>query len=140
MGVLVGVFVGTIMGTIMGSLVGVLVGLLCVHASSVFFHPFVIQNCPCFFTHKMTSLVRSPLTGAPCQGSFRGQSRKIRFSKFLGSGLKKFVDSVNRGQKRHINIWHMNDFSVTPGHRSSRPGARTKMFMFLGFRTQHINV
>ena len=48
--------------------------------------------------------------------------------------------------KRHINIWHINNFSVTlvtdpPGREpdSSRPGTRTKTFMFLGFRTQHIN-
>ena len=51
-----------------------------------------------------------------------------------------------RGRKRHINIWHINNFFVTPvtgppGRvpESSRPGTRTKMFMFLGFRTQHIN-
>ena len=43
-------------------------------------------------------------------------------------------------------IWHINNFSVAPvtdppGREpdSSRPGARTKTFMFLGFRTQHIN-
>ena len=42
--------------------------------------------------------------------------------------------------------WHINNFSVTPvtdppgrAPGSSRPGTRTKMFMFLGFRTQHIN-
>ena len=53
---------------------------------------------------------------------------------------------INRGRKRHINIWHINNFSVTPvtdppGREpdSSRPGTRTKTFMFLGFRTQHIN-
>ena len=51
-----------------------------------------------------------------------------------------------RGRKRHINIWHINNFSVTPitdpsGREpdSSQPGTRTKTFMFLGFRTQHIN-
>ena len=51
-----------------------------------------------------------------------------------------------RGRKRHINIWHINNFSVTPvtdppdrEPDSSRPGTRTKTFMFLGFRTQHIN-
>ena len=61
----------------------------------------------------------------------------------------KFGESLggsHRGQKRHINIWHMHNFSVTPvtdppGREpdSSRPGTRTKTFMFLGFRTQHIN-
>ena len=52
----------------------------------------------------------------------------------------------NRGRKRHINIWHINNSSVTPvtdppGRipESSRPGTRTKMFMLLVFRTQHIN-
>ena len=51
-----------------------------------------------------------------------------------------------RGRKRHINIWNINNFSVTsvtdpPGREpdSSRPGTRTKTLMFLGFRTQHIN-
>ena len=51
-----------------------------------------------------------------------------------------------RGRKRHINIWHINNFSVTPvtdppgrEPNSSRPGTRTKTLMFLGFRTQHIN-
>ena len=60
------------------------------------------------------------------------------------STIKK--KSFSRGRKRHINIWHINNFSVTPvtdppGRvpESSRPGTRTKMFMFLGFRTQHIN-
>ena len=34
----------------------------------------------------------------------------------------------------------IRQFPGPPGHRSSRPGTRTKMFMFLGFRTQHRNV
>ena len=45
-----------------------------------------------------------------------------------------------------LSPWHINNFSVTPvtdppGREpdSSRPGTRTKTFMFLGFRTQHIN-
>ena len=38
--------------------------------------------------------------------------------------------------KRHRNIWHIDNFSVTPGHQSSRPGTRTKMLMFLGFHAQ----
>ena len=53
---------------------------------------------------------------------------------------------VYRGRKRHMNIWHINNFSVTPGTDppgrepdSSRPGTRTKTFIFLGFCTQHIN-
>ena len=57
-----------------------------------------------------------------------------------------FYPSENRGRKRHINIWHINTFSVTPvtdppGREpdSSRPGTQTKTFMFLGFRTQNIN-
>ena len=56
------------------------------------------------------------------------------------------VSNHFRGRKRHINIWHINNFSVTPvtdppgrGPESSRPGTRTKMFMFLSFCTQHIN-
>ena len=56
------------------------------------------------------------------------------------------VTPLDRGRKRHINIWHINNFSVTPVTDptgrvpdSSRPGTRTKTFMFLGFRTQHIN-
>ena len=44
---------------------------------------------------------------------------------------------VFRDRKRHINIWHINDFSVAPV--TDPRGTRTKMFMFLGFRTQHIN-
>ena len=54
--------------------------------------------------------------------------------------------SIYRGRKRHINVWHINNFSVTPvtdppGRvpESSRPGTRSSMFMFLGFHTQHIN-
>ena len=46
----------------------------------------------------------------------------------------------NRSQKRHINIWYINDFSVTavtdpPGRAPGR-----KCHKFLGLRTQHINV
>ena len=62
------------------------------------------------------------------------------------SDAKDRREDVIRGQKRHINIWHINNFSVTPvtdppGRESdsSRPGTRTKTFMFLGFRPQHIN-
>ena len=58
----------------------------------------------------------------------------------------KFPPNVFRCRKRHIKIWHINNFSVTPvtdppGREpdSSRPVTRTKTFMFLGFRTQHIN-
>ena len=61
-----------------------------------------------------------------------------------GGGSADFI--FIRGRKRHINICHINNFSVTPvtdppGREpdSSRPGTRTKTFMFLGFRTQHIN-
>ena len=41
-------------------------------------------------------------------------------------------------KKAHKHLAH-EQFVGHPGHRSSRPGTRTKMFMFLGFRTQHIN-
>ena len=36
-------------------------------------------------------------------------------------------------------LGHSGHRSSRPGTRSSRPDTRTKMFMFLGFRTQHIN-
>ena len=56
------------------------------------------------------------------------------------------ITILTRGRKKHINIWHINNFSVTPvtdppGREpdSSRPGTRTKTFMFLGLRTQHLN-
>ena len=40
--------------------------------------------------------------------------------------------------KAFANLAH-KQFLGHPGHRSSRPGTGTKTFMFLGFRTQHIN-
>ena len=67
------------------------------------------------------------------------------FTRICFDGLF-LIWAILRGRKRHINIWHINNFSVTPvtdppGREpdSSRQGTRTKTFMFLGFRTQHIN-
>ena len=64
----------------------------------------------------------------------------------VGQVVADISASSNAIPKRHINTWHINNFSVTPvtdppGRvpESSRPGTRTKMFMFLGFRTQQIN-
>ena len=42
-----------------------------------------------------------------------------------------------RGRKRHINIWHINNLSVTPGHRSSRPGTR---FLPAGYPDENVYV
>ena len=41
-------------------------------------------------------------------------------------------------EKAHKHLAH-KQFLGHPGHRSSRPGTRTKMFMLLGFCTKHIN-
>ena len=96
----------------------------------------------------------SPRTPQKKEEQFKISREPLKLT-ILGSGggreephflsTTDFVD-IDRGQKRHINIWYINNFSVTPvtdppGREpdSSRPGARTKTLMFLGFRTQHIN-
>ena len=60
---------------------------------------------------------------------------------FLRESLPFFSKALDlyRGRRRHINIWHINDFSVTPVTDPPGRVPWTKMFMFLGFRTQHIN-
>ena len=67
------------------------------------------------------------------------EKRAIRKFGGLCQAISDLELSLVRGRKRHINIWHINNFSVTRVPRSSLPGTRTKMFIFLGFRTQHIN-
>ena len=42
-------------------------------------------------------------------------------------------------RKAHKHLAH-KQFLGDPCHQSSRPGTWSKMFMFLGFRTQHINI
>ena len=92
---------------------------------------------------------KSPLNLLRMSSSVETQTEiaLVRFAVLLEiSGGCCLHENYYRGRKRHINIWHINNFSVTPVTDppgrvpdSSRPGTRTKMFMFLGFRTQHIN-
>ena len=118
--------------------------LPCRSAEVKFFSVFLCQSCREIWREILVkfSVLRFPRFGCATE-NFTKISRQKRCEKWKIS--RKF-HSASRGRKRHINIWHINNFSVTPvtdppGREpdSSRPGARTKMFMFLGFRPQHIN-
>ena len=99
---------------------------------------------------------------SPCEPSGQGRPRKMFFLfscapgdgvKFLDRDIRQDIRPDVRGISRpktlcsgffsvpeaHKHSAHKR-FLCHLGHRASRPGTRTKVFMLLGFRTQHINV